>query len=299
MATKFKCKLEPHPDSTEKYIWEIRRLQFENPDVWLGRIYYYCHPPYYKMKAVTNTDKVIHFSFNDPDVPDHLRKGGKGFCHQMAQDYVCKSKGVNVYYKGKRFRIQFEFLKQEVRVESGSDYFNADLQGKINSPKWFVDDIGTDHLIVEINFSSKSKIKKQSGYREANVAAIEVNYKNCYSYQNEKYFSEYSDEKLEKAQQTLFKFIDNSYASFKVLHFPSQKNKKYQEGKISRKAKSTYFNQKKINSTTHNKEDSQTSYTAPDPVVSDPLHTTIKHTIKHEKEATKSVFQKIKEFIGL
>ncbi|WKK77734.2 hypothetical protein QYS49_11955 [Marivirga salinae] len=298
MATKYKCKLAPKFDSIEKYIWEIRSLQLKDPDQWTGRTFYYCNPPYYKMKAITNTEKVIHFSFKDSSVPVHLRSGGKGFCHQMAQDYISDSNVLNVYYKGKRFRLRFEHLEQEVKIQSGSNYFYADLQGKISSPSWFINDIGTDSLIIEISFSSRSKIKKQSGYRESNLAAIEVNYKDCFSYQNEKYFPTYSDEKLEKAQQTLLKFIDNSYPSFKVLHFPSQKNKRYQEGRITRRAKSAYSSQEKSVPEIPNQKLDRSNYVIPNLQVSESSNTS---NFIHNKKETKSflckVYRKLKNLI--
>ncbi|MEQ9467917.1 MAG: hypothetical protein RLN88_10935 [Ekhidna sp.] len=198
------------------------------------------------MKAVTNvTKQIIHFSFNDCLVPDHLRSGGKGFCHQMAQTFIRDSLSLNLRYKRKNFKVVFITLEEEVEIKKEDERFYADLKGKICSPKWFIEEVGSDDLIIEINFSSKAKIGKQAAYRNTNNAAIEINLKDCYSFRNEKYYSNYSDEQLEKAQLTLQKFIRNSNFNCKVLHFPSQKKKRFQESVTTRRAKEVYLNQSK------------------------------------------------------
>lgn len=242
MATKYKAKIAPHENSTEFPIWKIRALQFADPKKWLGRDYYYCHPPYYKMKAVTNvTKKVIHFSFNDPSVPSYLKKGGKGLCHQYAQDFISKKRTLGLRYKNKDFTVEFVSLEEEFRIQiEENKYLYADLKGKIKSPEWFITDIGSDELIVEIYYSNKSTIEKEAGYRETDNAAIQIELNKCYAFKNEKYFYGYSEEKILGQMQVLENFISRSYFQFDILHFPTQKRQRFQESKITKKAKDQY-----------------------------------------------------------
>ncbi|MFY0628454.1 MAG: hypothetical protein JXR07_19310 [Reichenbachiella sp.] len=196
------------------------------------------------MKAVTNvTKQIIHFSFNDSAVPDHVRNGGKGFCHQLAQTFIKDTLSLKLRYKGKNFNLTFQTLDEEVEINQTARKFVADLKGKISSPRWFIDEVGSDILILEINFSSKAKIEKQAAYRSINSAAIEIYLGDCYSFKNEKYYANYSDDQLDKARLTLQKFITHSNFSFKVLHFPRQRNKRYIESETTRKAKAAFLQQ--------------------------------------------------------
>ncbi|MEH6304256.1 hypothetical protein RYH73_01315 [Olivibacter sp. CPCC 100613] len=294
--TKYKAKISPHENADEFFIWRIRALQFADPKKWSGKDYYYCHPPYYKMKAVTNvTKKIIHFSFNDSSVPNYLKKGGKGFCHQYAQDFISKERRLRVRYKNKNFTVEFVSLEEESRIliEEGK-YLYADLKGKIKSPEWFVTDIGSDELVVEIYHSNKSTIEKQAGYRKTDNAAIQIELNKCYAFKNEKHFHGYSEEQIVGQMQILESFISRSYFQFDILHFPTQKRQRFQESKITKKAKDQYNGSRETTSLAAPLFTQQEHLEKQAPVF---ISQDIKQTTKKNKESTFSqILSKFKRF---
>ena len=242
---KLKCKLEPREGAEEKYIWEIRALQLEDPDKWVGRTYYYCHPPYYKMKAVTKgTKKIIHFSFNDETCPSELKSSpNKGVCHQIVQDCIQSQKRLNVQYMRRYYELLFSEIEQEYLINKDDISIRPDLYGTISGPQTFIDAMGTDKLAIEVYFGNSKGLKNISIYRKLNVAAIQIDMRESNSYKKESMFFDLNADEKKHFINTLKKYTRTWRYKFTILHFPSHRDKRNFESKPTKRAKNTHRQQ--------------------------------------------------------
>ena len=249
---KLKARLAPRLDSPTKWIWEVRALQFgEDGDSWRGRDFYSMQPPFYKLKAVTNSkSKTIHFAYNDPNVPDSMKGSSMTFSHKSAIEIIEEAQRITVWWDKKPVKLVFEDVDTEVSIKNTNGKAKRpDLLCKLTPNSDFEKICGSDRLIIEFKNTNGSSISKQAFYRSMDVAAIEINIGDSptamFEAKLRKKGMSIPPDRIEQSYEFLSKHILNRSFNFKILHFPSMKNKRYEESKTTSRAKSTAFGSEK------------------------------------------------------